>query len=88
MSAPNFYKVSTKQAVWMVMWRDPDNLAPFKGLEFPNSYLQDISPGISTSAISSSFLPNSHWERSLILDSACTSIFEYYFLFLFFLLIK
>lgn len=60
MSAPNFYKVSTSTAVYTVMCKDPDNLAPFKGLEFPNSYLQDISPGISTSARSSSFLPSSH----------------------------
>lgn len=54
----------------MVMCKDPETLAPAKGFFSPNSYLQDINPGISTSAKSISFLPNSHKLISLILDSA------------------
>ena len=40
---------------------------PFNGFFVPNSSLRDISPGISDSAISISFLPQSAREMSLIL---------------------
>lgn len=52
----------------MVMCKDPETLAPAKGFLAPNSSLQAINPGISTSANSISFLPNSHKLMSLILD--------------------
>lgn len=48
MSTPNFYNVSISTAVYTVKCKDPDNLAPLRGWEFPNSCLQDMSPGIST----------------------------------------
>ena len=55
--APQATSVSIKTAVWMVMCNDPDTLAP---ASTPlNSSLQFISPGISISASSISFLPQS-----------------------------
>ena len=44
---------------WMVMWRHPAILAPFNGLLGPYFLRRYIRPGISFSAMSSSFLPNS-----------------------------
>lgn len=49
-SAPNSWRVSIKTAVYTVMCNDPITLPPFNGLLGPNSDLQDIKPGISTSA--------------------------------------
>ena len=48
------------------MWRDPDILAPAKTFFGPNSALTPIKPGISTSAISISFLPKSAYSGNLI----------------------
>ena len=42
---------------WMVMWREPEMLAPARGWAGPNSLMQDIRPGISTSASSISMRP-------------------------------
>jgi len=53
----------------MVICNEPETLAPAKGFFYPNSALQAINPGISTSARSISFLPSSHKLMSLILDS-------------------
>lgn len=66
----------------MVMCKDPVTLAPFRGALPPNSILHDISPGISTSASSISFLPQSAKEMSLILESAKYYIFIDFFLYI------
>ena len=44
---------------WIVIWRQPAILAPFSGFAAPNSFLNDINPGISFSAIVISFRPHS-----------------------------
>jgi hypothetical protein len=44
--APKAWRVSINAAVWIVIWRDPDILAPLNGFFAPNSYLRLISPGI------------------------------------------
>jgi len=53
-SAPRAVSVSMSTAVWMVMWSDCVIREPLKGCAGPNSDLQAINPGISTSANSSS----------------------------------
>ena len=58
-SAPNSVKVSMRTAVWMVMWRQPAILAPFKGLVGPYRVLISIKPGISFSASLISLRPQS-----------------------------
>lgn len=67
--APKWWRVSIRTAVWMVIWSEPEILAPLKGFLAPNSSLNCISPGISTSAKSSSFLPHSARVMSLTFDS-------------------
>ena len=67
--APKALRVSIKTAVWTVMWRDPEILAPLNGFLGPYYSLNCISPGISTSANSIYFLPQSAREISLTLDS-------------------
>jgi len=67
--APKVWRVSINTAVWMVMWSDPEILAPLNGFLGPNYSLSCISPGISTSASSISFLPHSWRDKSLTLDS-------------------
>lgn len=44
--APRVLRVSIKTAVWMVMWSDPEILAPLNGFLAPNYSLSCISPGI------------------------------------------
>ena len=66
-SAPKAIKVSIKTAVWIVMWRHPAILAPFKGWVAPYSALKAIKPGISASANSISFLPQAASEISFTL---------------------
>ncbi|MNV95435.1 hypothetical protein D3C71_1903260 [compost metagenome] len=56
-SAPSSFSVSISTAVWIVMCSEPEMRAPFSGLEAPNSERQDIRPGISVSAMSSSLRP-------------------------------
>ena len=68
-SAPKAFKVSMSTAVWMVMWRQPAIRAPFKGCSFPYSSRKLISPGISASASSISFLPQSAREISFTLNA-------------------
>merc|ERR1711976_339949 len=60
----NSKRVSINTAVWMVMWRQPAILAPFKGLEAPYFCLNCINPGISFSAKVNSLRPNSAKEIS------------------------
>ena len=57
--APRWCRVSIRTAVWMVMWRDPEILAPLNGFLGPYYSLSCMRPGISTSARSISFLPHS-----------------------------
>src|SRR5438132_876708 len=52
------------------MCRHPAILAPASGFEVPNSSRRAIRPGISVSAISISFRPNSASPRSATLKSA------------------
>ena len=56
-SAPNSLSVSIKTAVWIVIWREPEIRAPFKGFLLAYSLRIAINPGISVSAIAISFLP-------------------------------
>lgn len=57
--APRAVRVSMRTAVCVVMWRQPAILAPFRGLEAPCISLICIKPGISFSAISMHFRPQS-----------------------------
>lgn len=75
-SAPRAVRVSIKTAVWMVMWSEPVMRAPLKGWDGPNSVLQDIRPGISTSASSSSRRPKSAWDMSFTLYSRPDEVFS------------
>jgi hypothetical protein len=75
-SAPSAVRVSMRTAVWMVMWREPEILAPAKGWDGPNSVRQAMSPGISTSASSISRWPKSAWDRSLTLYSRPDEVFS------------
>ena len=58
-SAPRAWRVSISTAVWMVMCKQPAIRAPFKGWDSPYSSRKLIKPGISASASSISFLPQS-----------------------------
>lgn len=57
--APRAVRVSMRTAVCVVIWRQPAILAPFRGLDAPYFSLICIKPGISFSAISMHFLPQS-----------------------------
>ena len=59
----------------MVMW-EPVILAPLKGCEGPNSVLQDMRPGILTSASSISRRPKSAWDISFTLYSQPLVVFS------------
>ena len=61
-SAPKSTRVSIKTAVCIVICKQPNILAPFKGFLPLYSFLNAISPGISVSANEISFLPNSASE--------------------------
>ena len=63
-SAPSSISVSMRQAVWMVMWRQPAILAPLSGLAAPYFLRRYIKPGISFSARVSSLRPKSAKEMS------------------------
>ena len=63
-SAPSSMSVSMRQAVWMVMWRQPAILAPLSGLAAPYFLRRYIRPGISFSARVSSLRPKSAREMS------------------------
>mmetsp|Transcript_29504 Transcript_29504/g.73057 ORF Transcript_29504/g.73057 Transcript_29504/m.73057 type:complete len:241 (+) Transcript_29504:1236-1958(+) len=67
--APRAARVSMSTAVWMVMCREPEMLAPARGCAAPNSVIMDMSPGISTCASSISMRPKSAWAMSLTLYS-------------------
>lgn len=58
-SAPSSVKVSIRTAVWIVMWRQPAILAPFRGFLGPYRFLISIKPGISFSARIISLRPQS-----------------------------
>ena len=51
-TAPSATRVSMSTAVWMVMWSEPEMLAPLRGWAGPNSLIMDMRPGISTCASS------------------------------------
>ena len=72
--APSAWSVSMSTAVWMVMWRLPVMRAPASGLSGPYLARVAMSPGISCSAISISFRPQSASAISLILQSMCFSL--------------
>ena len=57
-----------RTAVWMVMWREPEMLAPLRGWAAPNSLIMDMRPGISTCASSISMRPASGRKRFVRLD--------------------
>ena len=61
--APRATRVSMRTAVWMVMWREPEMLAPLRGWAGPNSLIMDMRPGISTCASSISMRPASGRKR-------------------------
>ena len=65
--APRCSSVWIRTAVWMVMCSEPAMRAPASGLEVPYSARSAIRPGISSSAIEISFLPQSAREKSLTL---------------------
>ena len=75
--APRAPRVSTRQAVWMVTCRDPEILAPLRGWSGPYYLRIAMSPGISTSARSSSFLPQLAREMSFILDMLKVIEYQY-----------
>ena len=58
MSAPSAASVSMSTPVWIVMWSEPAMRAPFSGCDGPYSSRTDMRPGISVSAMFSSFRPN------------------------------
>ena len=70
-SAPSSRRVSIRTAVWMVMWRQPAILAPFRGFFGPYSALRCIRPGISFSASWSSLRPQSAREMSAREGAVC-----------------
>mmetsp|Transcript_940 Transcript_940/g.2055 ORF Transcript_940/g.2055 Transcript_940/m.2055 type:complete len:204 (-) Transcript_940:26-637(-) len=74
--APSAVSVSMSTAVWMVMWSDPEMLAPARGWFAPNSVRHAMSPGISTSAMSSSMRPKSASLISLTLYSRPEEVFS------------
>merc|ERR1719174_1409304 len=67
--APSLANVSMSTPVWIVMWSDPEMQTPLNGCCGPNSARLAISPGISTSARSSSLRPNSAIPMSFTLES-------------------
>merc|ERR1711997_642348 len=69
-SAPSSIRVSMSTAVWMVMWRHPAILAPFRGFFGPYTARRCIRPGISFSAMASSLRPQSAREMSATLYGA------------------
>ena len=66
-SAPSAARVSMSTAVWMVMWMQPAMRAPFKGNLEAYSSLSAIRPGISVSAMATSFRPHSASDMSATL---------------------
>merc|ERR1719163_1764218 len=68
-SAPRCESVSMSTAVWIVMCSEPMMRTPASGDDGPNSLRDDIRPGISASARSSSFRPKSASEMSATLKS-------------------
>ena len=64
-SAPRLCRVSMSTAVWMVMCSEPVTRTPASGFFGPYFWRVAIRPGISCSAISISFLPNSARAMSL-----------------------
>merc|ERR1719473_1912795 len=67
--APSLDSVSMRTPVWIVMWSEPEMQTPLNGCCGPNSARLAISPGISTSASSSSLRPNSAMPRSFTFES-------------------
>ena len=68
-SAPSDVRVSISTAVCTVMCSEPEIRAPFSGCTSAYSRRNDIRPGISYSARSSSLRPNSASDRSATLKS-------------------
>ncbi len=66
-SAPSSMRVSISTAVWMVMCRQPATWAPASGLLRPYFFRRAIRPGISFSANSISFRPQSASDMSATL---------------------
>ncbi len=58
-----------RTAVWMVIWSDPEILAPLSGCDGPYSFLMAMSPGIYTSARSISLRPQLARLISFTLDA-------------------
>ena len=63
-SAPRMVSVSTRTAVWTVMWSEPLIRAPARGCSSANSARRAIRPGISCSARRISLRPNSYSAMS------------------------
>src|SRR6266436_6336806 len=72
--APRSTKVSIKTAVWIVMCNEPVIRTPANGLAFAYFARIAIRPGISCSAISISFRPNSARPRSATLWSTAVLV--------------
>lgn len=68
-SAQSVVSVSMSTPVWIVMWSDPAIRAHLRGFVSPYSRRSAMSPGISVSAIESSFLPHEARDRSATLYS-------------------
>merc|ERR1719482_53540 len=73
--APSAARVSMSTPVWMVMCREPDTFTPLRGRSLPSAR-QFMSPGISTSARSSSLRPNSASDMSFTLESAIALVLK------------
>merc|ERR1719321_1631531 len=74
--APSAASVSISTPVWIVMWSEPEMQTPLNGCCGPNSARLDISPGISTSASSSSLRPNSAIPISFTFESVIAMVVE------------
>mmetsp|Transcript_32455 Transcript_32455/g.84093 ORF Transcript_32455/g.84093 Transcript_32455/m.84093 type:complete len:243 (-) Transcript_32455:45-773(-) len=74
--APRAVRVSISTAVWMVMCREPEIWASFRGCAGPNSVRQAMRPGISASASSISMRPKSASAMSLTLYSRPVAVFS------------